>query len=409
MNILELFRMASSALSERRLRTGLTILMVVIGSTLITSLNGLNRGASNFISDQLSTLGGNILIISPSASMGAFGPSRETARIPLTSQTVRTLERLRWVDEVVPFVSGAVTIRIGGEGKSVTIVGMDQSKLKYIAPKTELLKGRLASSSDFIGMVLGYKVAYEGGEPKIKPGQTVKVEVSKVELVGGLQRVSVEEKAFQVRGILKELGNMLFDVQAYVSLPAAKALLDKGSEYDGIYVVTRDSKYNGEVEDEIRRIYGKNIGVTSPKAIAETINTILGTFNAYISSIALVSLLVGAVGIVTTLFTSVMERTREIGLLKALGFSNPTILLMFLVESMLIGGIGGILGLAAGIIGAHLLVKVVPFGVTGITPIFNPMDIAYIWTISFILSMVAGLYPAWRASRLSPLEALRKE
>ncbi|MEM2123436.1 MAG: FtsX-like permease family protein [Candidatus Bathyarchaeia archaeon] len=409
MNILELFKMASSALSERRLRTGLTVLMVVIGSTLITSLNGLNGGASRFISDQLSTLGGNILIISPSTSMGTFGPPRESARIPLTAQTVRTLGRLRWVEEVVPFISGAVTIRIGGEEKTVSVVGIDQSKLKYIAPKTELLMGKLASSSDFIGMVLGYRVAYDGGELKVKPGQTVKVEVSNVELVGGLQKVSVEEKAFQVRGILKELGSMIFDVQTYMSIPAAKALLDKGNEYDGIYVVTRDSKYNVDVEDEIRRIYGKNIGITSPKAIAETINAILGTFSAYISSTALVSLLVGAVGIVTTLFTSVMERTREIGLLKALGFSNPSILLMFLVESMLIGGLGGVLGVAAGIIGAHRLVKVIPFGVNGITPIFNPIDIIYIWTISFILSIFAGLYPAWRASRLSPLEALRKE
>ncbi|MBS7646119.1 MAG: FtsX-like permease family protein [Candidatus Bathyarchaeia archaeon] len=409
MNILELSKMASSALSERKLRTGLTILMVVIGSTLITSLNGLNAGASRFISDQLSTLGGNILIISPSASMGSFGPPRESAKIPLTSQTVRTLERLRWVDEVIPFISGVVTIQIGGEEKTVTVVGMDQGKLRYVAPKAELLKGKLASSSDFIGMVLGYKVAYEGDESKVKPGQTVKVKVNRVELVGGLQRVSVEEKAFQVRGILKELGNMLFDAQVYVSLPAAKAVLDKGNEYDGIYVVTRDSKYNGDVEDEIRRIYGKNIGVTSPKAIAETISNILGTFNAYISSIALVSLLVGAVGIVTTLFTSVMERTREIGLLKALGFSNPSILLMFLVESMLIGGIGGILGIAVGVVGAHLLAKLVPFGVSGITPVFKPVEMAYIWVISFILSIIAGLYPAWRASKLSPLEALRKE
>lgn len=222
MNALELFKMASSALSERKLRSGLTILMVVIGSTLITSLNGLNQGTSHFISDQLSTLGGNILIISPSASTGAFGPQGETSKVPLTSQTVRTLERLRWVEEVIPFIAGAVTVRIGGEEKSITVVGIDQVKLKYVAPKLELLKGKLVPSTDFIGMLLGYKVAYIEGELKAKPGQTVTVEVSRIEVVGGLQKVSVEKRAFQIKGILKELGNMLFDEQAYVSLPAAK-------------------------------------------------------------------------------------------------------------------------------------------------------------------------------------------
>jgi putative ABC transport system permease protein len=236
------------------------------------------------------------------------------------------------------------------------------------------------------------------------------VELSKVESSGPYQKVVTKRKSFQVKGVLNELGNMLIDNQVYVSLPAAASLLEKGGEYSGIYVITRDPGLNDEVVERIKEIYGKNIGVTSPKAIAETINRILGTFNAYIQSIAAISLLVGAVGIVTTLFTSVMERTREIGLLKALGFSNETVLALFLAESGVIGLVGGLMGVVAGVGGAHLLSVLTPFGEgVNINPTFKLGDIAYVWGLSLTLSLLAGLYPAWRASKLSPLTALRKE
>ncbi|MBS7658607.1 MAG: FtsX-like permease family protein [Candidatus Bathyarchaeia archaeon] len=409
MNFLELIKMALSALNERKLRTSLTMLMVVIGSTLITSLNGLNAGVSVFIYDQLSMLGGNMLIISPSGSTNLFN-SRETGKIPLTSQTVKTLSRIKWVDDTIPFIRGVATIQLAKKETSILIVGMDQNKFKLVVPKAELLKGVFVSPTDSAGIVLGYKIAYdEKGELKFNIGQTLVLKVSKVEVIGGTQKVVLKEKTFQVKGVLKELGNQLIDEQAYVSLSAAAALFGKTNEYDGIYVITKDTKYNDEVEKTIRRIYGSNIGITSPKAIAETINNIVSTFNAYIFSIAFVSLLVGAIGIITTLFTSVMERTREIGLLKALGFNNTIILLLFLFESMIIGGAGGVLGFATGIIGAHLLAKIIPFGITGIKPVFYIKNVLYIWLLVFTLSILAGLYPAWRASKLNPIEALRKE
>lgn len=410
MNPVELFRMAYSALSERKLRTGLTILMVLIGASLITSLNGLNAGTSSFINEQLSTLGGNVLVVSPSSFSGVFGPPRET-ETKLNAQTVKTLKSIRGVSYAVPYYQGLVTVTSGGESKSVTLVGMDNGKLKYVAPKVDVLEGAFLSESDSVGIVLGYAVARkEGGEVFAKLGQTMVVELSKVESSGPYQKVTTKRKSFQVKGILSELGNMLIDNQVYVSLPAAAALLEKSGEYSGIYVITRDPGLNDEVVERIKEIYGKNIGVTSPKAIAETINRILGTFNAYVQSIAAISLLVGGVGIVTTLFTSVMERTREIGLLKALGFSDGAILALFLAESGVIGLVGGLTGVVVGVGGAHLLAAVTPFGEgISINPVFKPGDMAYVWGLSLTLSLAAGLYPAWRASKLSPLTALRKE
>jgi len=252
---------------------------------------------------------------------------------------------------VIPFFSGYAVIKSGGKEKSVQITGMDQSKLKYISPKAELESGSFVSLHDPSGIVLGHNIAYPSDldKPFVKRGQTVSIEFTKVESEGGREKIVVERKSFQVKGILGELGDIFVDNQALVSLAAANDLFEKGGTYDGIYGITRNSEENDEVEGRIRKIYGENIGISSPKAIAETIQEVMGTFGTFISAIAAVSMFVGAVGIVTTLYTSVMERTREVGLLKAIGYGNTVILLMFLTESMTIGFLGALLGLGFGL------------------------------------------------------------
>jgi putative ABC transport system permease protein len=411
MNFADILGIAFSALSERRLRTGLTILMVLIGVTLITSINGLNAGTSQLINEQFNTFGANLLIISSGEqSMGA-GPPQETSETPLNDQTLKTLSRIKWVDEVIPNVRGAVTLKKGIDEKVVTLIGLDQSKFIHIAPTAELLEGKFVPEKDFIGILLGYNVAFEEGIQKFKAGQNVIIEISKVELSGGIEKVKVEKRSYQVKGVLKEIGNIVFDQAAYLSLPAAETLLDRGDEYDSIYLTTEDSQYNDDVEADIREIYGKAIGITSPEAIAEAINTIVGTFTGFISAIAFISLIVGAVGIITTLFTSVLERTREVGLLKALGFTRGMILSIFIIESMLIGALGGTLGMFTGIGGAYILGRLLPFqtGAGSIEPLFRYFELFEIWIVALVLSIISGMYPAWRASKLSPLEALRKE
>jgi putative ABC transport system permease protein len=423
MNLIELLRLSFGALNERKVRSGLTVLMVVIGVALMTSLNGLGAGMDNFIDDQLGTLGANMLFVTPSEAGSAFGPPQETPETKLTSQTVRTIERIHGVENIAPFYTGVVTMRSGGEEKTVTIRGIDMSKIAYIAPNAELESGSLVSTTDSVGMVLGYYIAYPSNldKPLAKRGQTVTVEYTLVEIEGDKEKLVVEKKSFQIKGIFKETGGMNLDNFAYVSPAAANALFDKKGVYDGINVITRDADDNDAVEAGIRKIYGNNIGIISPKALAETIKDIMAQFTGFIRAVALVSMFVGAVGIITTLYTSVMERTREIGLLKAIGYGNRTILIMFLTESIAIGLLGAILGLLAGVGGAYALVQIImqtdpeaqasaQSGASiSMSPIFRPMDVFQVFILAFILSIIAGLYPAWRASRLSPITALRKE
>jgi len=412
MTVLDLVGLSFGALRERRLRSGLTVLMVVIGVALMTSINGLGGGMNNYISEQLGTLGANVLIVTPSAT--TFGPEAQSGlQTKLTPQTVRTIERIHGVKYVIPSFTGGGTLKSGSESKAVSILGMDQSKVVYIAPKASFESGSFVSSGDSGGIVLGYSIAHPSNldKPFATTGQSVFVEFSTVENQGGVEKLVTKRKAFQVRGVLNELGSQQIDSVAFISLAAANTLFAKNSVYDTIYVVTDGPDGNDKVEASITKFYGKNIGVISPKAIASTINEVMGTFIGFLSAIAAVSMFVGAVGIITTLYTSVMERTREIGLLKAIGYTRETVLLMFLTESFAIGLLGGLLGLIFGIAGAYALIGILPFGAgaISITPWFRPTDLAQVFLLACALSITAGIYPAWRASTLSPITALKKE
>ncbi len=410
--VLDLIGLSFGALKERRLRSGLTVLMVVIGVALMTSINGLGGGMNNYITDELSTLAANVLIITPSAQM--FGPEAQSGmQTKLTAQTVHTIERVPGMKDVVPFFQGSATLKSGGEMKTVMIIGIDHNKVLYIAPKVKLESGSYVSIGDSSGMVLGYSIAHPSGQdhPFAKTGQTVFVEFSKVETKGGVEKIVTKTKAFQVRGVLTEQGTSQVDSVVFITLASANSLFEKSGAYDGIYGVTHSADENDKAENGIRKIYGKNIGVTSPKAIASTVQELMGTFIGFLSAIAAVSMFVGAVGIITTLYTSVMERTREIGLLKAIGYARETVLLMFLTESFAIGLLGGLLGLVFGVAGAYVLIGILPFGAgtVRVTPSFLATDLLQVFLLACALSVAAGIYPAWRASTLSPITALKKE
>lgn len=401
------------ALSERRVRSALTILMVIIGAALITSVYGLNAGMQNFVNRQLSVLGANLLIVTPAPIFaGRGGFATEGPTLILNEQTVKTLKAIPGVDVVVPFYSSSAKVTAGGVSRDVSVSGIDQRNLRAVYPTLSLEAGSLLSATDSVGIVLGYEIAHPAGRtaPFAVLGQTVSLQFSYVEDTTQGQRTQTKTRVFQVKGILNSLGSTGVDQSVFITTSTANALFGKGGRYSGIYVVTHDPDLNDQIEAKIKRIYANNIGVISPKSLAATIQQLLSGFTSFISSIANISLLVGGVGIVTTLYTSVMERTREIGLLKALGYRNNVVMLMFLSESAVIGILGGVFGIIGGIGGAQILAQLFAFGPeSSIEPVILPSDVGTVFLLSVTLSILAGLYPAWRAARLDPIVALRKE
>ena len=422
--------------------------MVLVGSSLLVAVSAFGAGFSDFFNKQFSNLAPNILFVSSVQQESDTTPvggvsAPPSAKITLNSAVEARIRSLPFVDQVVPSYQSDITVQSGSESKSFSLLSIDPTKLLLVSPTLTLTEGStFPSSADPTAILVAEDIAFPPGEatPFINLGQSVRLTYSFVEPETG--EAKEESKSFVVRGIIESTGNPTVDNAVVIGLQAGDTLLQRAGKYDSLFVAAISADYVDLVEEEIRTIYGNDIGITTVQAILETVEEFTGGINSFLSSIAIVSLVVGAVGIITTLYTSVVERTREIGTLKAIGASNLTILGLFLMEAVLIGIIGASLGLAAGIGMGYMLVSSSPGGggegtdengngnatgregssagdddsqtSTGETqqaetfaPVFLGEDMIRVWVTSVGLSMIAGFYPAWKASRYLPVDALR--
>ncbi len=450
MNIEEIFALALDAIKDRKVRSALTILMVLVGSSLLVAVSAFGAGFADFFNKQFSNLAPNIIFVSsvqPDPDNTAVGSvaAPTSAKITINAAVEARIRSLPYVDQVVPSYQSDITIQSGSESKAFSLLSMDPSKLLLVAPSLELTEGStFPSSADPTAILVAEDIAFPPGEatPFITLGQSVRLTYSFVNPDTG--EAKEESKSFVVRGIIESTGNPTIDDAAVIGLQPGDALLQRAGKYDALFVAAASADYVDVVEEEIRTIYGNDIGITTVQAILDTIEEFTGGINSFLSSIAIISLVVGAVGIITTLYTSVIERIREIGTLKAIGAKDITILGLFLVEALLIGIIGATLGLGAGIGMGYMLVSASPGGggsnenenapttttdgtansadddmqttdqetqQTQENETFNPVflveDMMRVWLISVGLSMIAGFYPAWKASRYLPVDALR--
>ena len=417
LNIKEIFRLSFESLSDRKIRSILTILMVMVGSALLIAVGGIGAAFTDAFDKQFRNLAPNILFISSSqqaqgdagGGIGGAGNPPPAPKITLNAAIENRIHSLPFVSDVISTYRGSVTVQSQSQSKTDSILSMDPQKLLVIAPTLEFTGGSTLQPNNPSSMIVAQNVANPPGDsnPFLVLGQSAKVTYSFVDSTTGQQKQ--ESKNFIVTGIIKETGNPTIDGAIVINLQAGNSLLQKSGKFDSLFVIAQTTNYVDVVEQEIRTLYGNNIGITTVKAILKTIEQFTGQIKAFLSSIAIISLIVGAVGIITTLYTAVIERTREIGTLKAIGAQNSDILALFLVEALLIGIFGATLGLLAGIgLGYGLSATVVP-GNGSSPPIYTASDMARVWMISVGLSIVAGVVPALQASRLLPVQALRSQ
>jgi putative ABC transport system permease protein len=439
-----MFLLSLSAINERKVRSALTILMVLVGSSLLVAVGAFGAGFTDFFNKQFSNLAPNILFVSSvqregddtGGPVGGVAPP-PSAKITLNAAVESRLRSIPYVEQVIPSYQSDISVESGAESKSFSLLSMDPTKLLVIAPSLDLTEGStLPSPADPTAILVAEDIAFPPGEatPFINLGQSIRLTYSFVEPETG--EAKEESKSFVVRGIIESTGNPTVDNAVVIGLQPGDTLLQRAGKYDSLFVAADSADFVDLVEEEIRNIYGNDIGITTVQAILETIEEFTGGINSFLSSIAIISLVVGAVGIITTLYTSVVERIREIGTLKAIGARSITILGLFLIEAVLIGIIGATLGLGAGIGMGYMLVSSSPGGGTSdeeengatspgssggdtqtstqepqqaesFTPVFLVEDMIRVWLISVGLSMVAGFYPAWKASRYLPVDALR--
>jgi putative ABC transport system permease protein len=405
------FFLSFDALVDRKVRTVLTVLMVVLGSSLVVVLNGLSAGQSSFLEAQFNSLAGNLIFVS--SGQHSYHSSSSSASLVINDIIVDKIKSLPFVTDVIPKYQGSVEMDTEGNTQHVTVIGMDSTKLQVKVPNLQFVDGSTVNPDDRAAVIVGDIIAKPPGAiaPFVILGQTIKLTYTYANSAGQQEQ---EVRNFVVRAIIKPTGDSITDNSIFINRDAANQLLQKSNRYDSLYVMAVSPAYVNIVQQEIRTQYGNTLGVITPQSIIAIRENAASGNNAFILMVGIIALVVGAMGIVTTLYNSVNERTREIGTMKAIGAENRHILSLFLIEAVLIGVIGASLGLAIGVGAGYLASTITSFPSPGgepthIAPIFLPADLVKVWLLALTLSIMAGGFPAWKASRLSPLVALRRD
>jgi putative ABC transport system permease protein len=409
LNPKETFALSLSALNERKVRTFLTVLMVIVGSSLMIVLNGMSAGQTQFIDNQLNQLADNVLTVSP--GQRSFRSVDTTPSIIFNSVVVSRIDSLPYVKNVVPQYSGSTDLNSQARVLRVSVLAMNPEDIYVSVPGLELEPGSVIKPNDPSAILVGTSIANPDGStfPIVTLGQSLKLTFTSV---GDNGEQESESRVFVVSGILKESGDFSLDRSVIIKESVGNSFLKKSGKYDRLLVVAQSSELVDEVEKDIQDLYGTSIGISSLQSRLQFRQAFTEGNNAFILSIGVIALVVGAVGIITTLYTSVTERIKEIGTMKAIGTQSSSILSLFLIEALLIGLIGGTSGVIVGILAGNLLSSIISSPIPGtpsIEPVFQIMDLMKVWILSVGLSVLAGILPAWKASRLSPLIALRRE
>lgn len=398
----DVLRLVAKAVTERRLRSTLTILGIVIGPAAMISIIGATKGFTGVITEQLASLGQNTVIVLPAKDYR------------LAYSDVLRIRRMPFISHVNPYYQALGELRKpDGEVVRVVIYAFDLVILPRVIAGLEVEEGRIPSARAYSSCVLGSELAYSSatGGRLYKPGSALAVRIP----VAEDRSLSVKTLSFRVSAVLKPYGTMMIvnpDRSIFLPLDAGKALLGQ-KHYTGIFIIVRDVDRVEDVVERLKDAYGDYVEVVSIKQIAKTVSNIIRILDVLLFSTSSISFAVAITGIMATMFTSVMERTREIGIMKAVGFTNRQILVLILSEGLFMSLLGGLLGVSVGAIGAYLLTRRTLMLAEGFTLTAEPaitVDlVAQALLMAISVGVVGGLLPALRASRLPPVEALRYE
>ncbi|MFH7860981.1 MAG: ABC transporter permease [Candidatus Aenigmatarchaeota archaeon] len=422
MKLTDIIKLSISNLSQRGLRSWLTVLGIVIGVAAVIAILSIGAGMQQTISFQLSGLGADIITISPGFARAftvAFQrvgqqPIIERAQVStyFTEKDVQAIKSVEGIVAVNKVIYGRANVTYLAQSASISVYGVEPLAWKEILP-VEIEEGRYLMPGDSDAIVVGNRVANQMFK---KP-------------LGINTQLTINGKPFKIVGILKESGGIAgiigIDNLIFMPLSSARSVLGfEANKYSSLQVKVSDPALVdyavSEIEEKLmlsRHVTEetKDFTITSTKTIQETVLNVMNTINLFLAGIAGVSLLVGAIGIANTMFMSVMERTRQIGTLKAIGATNFEVMEIFLFESAFIGLLGGLIGIFLGFIASGLISELgIRFLAVGARAqasltVITPELILFGLAFSTFIGILAGILPARRAAHLQPVEALRYE
>lgn len=400
----DFFIISIRGIRNKGVRSWLTMIGIFIGIAAIVSLISLGEGLQNAINEQYELLGYNLVYVMPGSMLGLGGGTAK-----LTDHDLKIIKKVHGVDLAGGFVSKSAKIKFKDEVKYCFVIGIetgDVQEILFEGTGIKILRGQKRfRESDRYKVAVGYEhwIGNLFGEP-----------------VGVGDRITINDKKFEVVGELSRIGNPEDDKQMYIPLETAEELFGVKDDYITIMARAKPNydpeKVAEKIKEKLRKDRGLERGeedfmVLTMEQMKEAVGIVLDATQAVVVGIALISLFVGGVGILNTMYTSVLERTKEIGVMKAVGARNSDIMLLFLIESGTVGLVGGIIGC---LIGASLskgleYIAVTQLDQTLIQASITPELIIGALMFSFIVGCISGVLPARQASKLKPVDALRYE
>lgn len=379
-------------ISNRKLRSWLTVIGVVIGVAAIIALTSVSRSLELSIKEEFETFGTDKIYIYPKGGMPGYGTG-------LNNDDVEAVERVNGIEYVAPALTKSAKVEFKGETNNLMLFGWrsDLAEEFFGDVGLEFVEGA-SFDSDSKKLVIGHRVAYDLYEKELSAKSKVKV----------------EDEAFEVAGILEPVGNPTDDSQIYMPLDVMRELFDDKKGVSFILVKIRAGSDIDETAEKIVESMKKerseeSFTVVTPEQLLEQLGTVLGILQTVIIGIAGISVVVGSVGIASSMYTSVIERTKDIGIMKAVGATNREITLIFLIEAALVGLVGGVIGVFIGFVIAKIISFAAAYaGFTFLRIFVEPEFVAVGLGFAVFVGMVSGFFPAMQAARLKPVDALRK-
>ncbi|MEM2221255.1 MAG: ABC transporter permease, partial [Ignisphaera sp.] len=342
--IIDILILSFKALTERKTRAVLTIVGIAIGPLALVMISSVVDGYAEYVIEQIQGLGQNAIVIFPSSGYR------------FTENDLNTIRLIDGVIRAEPFYSIQAQIKVGGENKIVFIYAIPIDIVFETIKSIEIYEGSVPTQSEYVKAVIGYQIAFKEGEKMYDIGDAVTITFMKSE--GG--KNTIKRATVMVSAILKEFGGAFIlspDTTIFLPLEAGHRIFGL-NQWSGIFVLARSSDDVAKIVNELRSIYRNSAEIISFQGIANIVNSITSAMNFISFSASLSAFAVAIAGVAATMITSVIERTREIGVLKALGFTSGHVLAMILMESVIMSIIGGAIGITLGVAGGHALATV---------------------------------------------------
>jgi len=405
-------------LRHRRLRSWLTIIGIVIGVAAVVGLVSIGQGLQQSIEGQLSGLGGDLIFITPghSRAMGGFGGGEGSGGFGggglisgnLTENDLRAVKAIPAISATSGILNKQAEVKYISETATINVQGADPELQKAFSTVL-LASGRYLIVGDNRVAVIGYNVANRLFKKSLNINSIIFVNGVSFRVVG----------IFQQSGQLAQTDNLVIIPitearNIFTDLPRnqVSAIIAKTSEGSDINAVTT------QIENKLLILHHitadkQDFSITTSQSILQTIGQITTTITLFLGGIAAISLIVGGIGIANTMFMSILERTRQIGILKALGTTNKDVMELFLIESGILGLVGGVIGVVIGTLVSFALsnIRLTGFfgGASGLQTAVTWQLIVFAIAFSMFVGIASGIFPARRAAKLQPVEALRYE